>query len=200
MKNVRRMSPIVLVLLVLIGCSAEDRRLRPVVLVPIGPVPGDVLEHLQRELPALVKREVVVAAALPLPGQALDPSRRQYRGSALLEELERHDVADADRILGIVDADAYAPGLNFIFGQARKPGRFAVLALPRLRESFRGRPEKPERFRQRVVKEATHELGHTFGFAHCENRHCVMHFSNSLGDTDYKSTHFCDRERLPGEL
>lgn len=187
-----------LIVLVLAGCSGDERPAPPlpILLVPMGPVPADVLHHLQRELPAIVKREVVIAAAVPLPAEALDPSRQQYAGPALLRELEKHDVPGMDRIIGVADADAYAPGLSFIFGQARKPGRFAVVALPRLRESFRGRPENG-RFHERVAKEAVHELGHTFGFAHCPDRRCVMYFSRSLGDTDHKSSHFCDRERLP---
>src|SRR6185436_12443582 len=117
-----------------------------------------------------------------------------YLGEGLLVELAKHDVADADRIVGIIDADAYAPGLNFIFGQARLPGRFAVVALPRLRDSFRGRAENEARFRERVLKETTHEIGHTLGFKHCPNRKCVMAFSNSFADTDYKTAQFCERE------
>jgi archaemetzincin len=34
--------------------------------------------------------------------------------------------------------------------------------------------------------EAVHELGHAFGLTHCEKSRCVMHFSNSLQDTDFK--------------
>jgi archaemetzincin len=167
------------------------------VLLPIGPVPADLLAQLRKEVSGIVKRDVTVAAPISRPAAAFDESRQQYRGSVLLEEVSRHDVAGADRVVGIIDADAYAPGLNFIFGQAMKPGRFAIVALPRLRDSFRGRPENPIRFRQRVVKEVVHEIGHSFGFEHCEDRKCVMHFSNSLGDTDYKSAHFCRREQLP---
>ena len=141
--------------------------------------------------------DITVAAEIPRPQNALDPKRQQYLGSALLAELERRKFPEAERVVGIIDADAYAPGLNFIFGQANKPGRFAVLALPRLRESFRGQPEDLDRFRQRALKETAHELGHTFGFAHCENPPCVMHFSNSLGDTDRKGARFCAREQVP---
>jgi archaemetzincin len=187
-------------LLALTACSGEDRAVSKrgsIVLVPIGPVSPDVIEHLQRELPPIVSREVTVGAEIARPQSALDAKRRQYRGSALLAELERRQFPDAERVVGIIDADTYAPGLNFIFGQANRPGRFAVVALPRLRESFRGQPEDADRFRRRALKEAVHELGHTFGFAHCENPTCVMHFSNSLGDTDRKSARFCARERLP---
>lgn len=46
-------------------------------------------------------------------------------------------------------------------------------------------------FHERALKEAVHELGHFYGFVHCVNPKCVMHFSNSLQDTDYKDSHFC---------
>ena len=170
--------------------------MRTIALVPIGPVPASVLAHLQRELPATVKRDVIIGKEIAIPSTALDTTRRQYLGSALLDELARHDVAGADRVVGSIDADAYAPGLNFIFGQAQKPGRFAIVALPRLRDSFRGQPENEERFLSRVLKETTHEIGHTLGFAHCPDRTCVMFFSNSFGDTDQKTARFCARHTI----
>ena len=169
---------------------------RKVVLIPIGPVPKDVLAQLQRELPPIVMREVTIGREIPLPAAALTKARQQYRGSALLAELRRHDIADADRIVGIIDDDAYAPGLNFIFGQATNPGRFAVVALPRLRESFRGRPEDLVRFRERAIKVTAHELGHTFKLAHCPETTCVMHFANSVGELDRSGSQYCSREQL----
>jgi archaemetzincin len=97
----------------------------------------------------------------------------------------------SERVLGLVDADCYARGLNFIFGQAALGRREAVVALPRLRQLFYGLPEEPRLFRERVLKEAVHELGHTWGLRHCGDRQCVMHFSNSLYDTDVKGAAFC---------
>jgi archaemetzincin len=73
-----------------------------------------------------------------------------------------------------------------------------VIALPRLRAGALGEAADSSLFRQRVTKEAVHELGHTYGLVHCPNRRCVMAFSNSLHDTDVKSLEFCPicRERL----
>ena len=80
--------------------------------------------------------------------------------------------------------DVYSDKLNFVFGEAYLDGRICAIYLPRLRQEFYGLKSDKSLFYQRLVKEAVHELGHAFGLSHCENIKCVMHFSNSLSDTD----------------
>jgi archaemetzincin len=174
----------------ILTCSREHAPRGKVVLVPIGTVPADLLTHLQRELPQYIKRDVVIAAPIARPEKAFDTKRQQYRGSALLDELGRHDDPSAERVIGIIDGDAYSPGLNYVFGQAQKPGRFGFVAVTRLRHAANA-----EKFQGRVLKETIHELGHTFGFAHCDDPKCVMHFSNGFGDTDYKGFRYCPLEQ-----
>jgi archaemetzincin len=95
-------------------------------------------------------------------------------------------------ILGICNFDAYSSGLNFVFGQASLTGGVAVIYLPRLRQKFYGLSADTSIFIERVLKEATHEVGHAFGLDHCPKQSCVMHFSNSLVDTDRKAKDFCN--------
>jgi archaemetzincin len=94
-------------------------------------------------------------------------------------------------ILGICNFDAYSSGLNFVFGQASLSGCVAVIYLPRLRQEFWGLSTNTSIFIERVLKEATHELGHALGLNHCPKQSCVMYFSNSLIDTDRKGKDFC---------
>ena len=98
---------------------------------------------------------------------------------------------NVERILVLTTVDCSAPGLNFIFGQVALDGRVAFIALPRLRPSFYGLLADLPLFRQRVLTEAVHELGHTWGLTHCFDPHCVMHFSDTLHDTDVKGAAFC---------
>jgi archaemetzincin len=95
-------------------------------------------------------------------------------------------------ILGICNFDAYSSGLNFVFGQASLTGGVAAIYLPRLRQEFYGISADISIFIERVLKESTHEVGHTFGLAHCPKQSCVMHFSNSIVDTDRKAKDFCN--------
>ena len=171
-------------------------------LVPFGEVGEELLNRLCTALQEAFGHPCRVADSLPLPTQAYHPARRQFRADGFLQALRRLDAPDAERLLGVVDADCYAPGLNFVFGQASVGGREAVIALPRLRQSFYSLPEDEALFQERAIKEAVHELGHTYGLGHCPDPHCVMHFSNSLQDTDIKAATFCQvcQEALSARL
>ncbi len=166
-----------------------------ILLVPLGPIPAELLSWLAKPLAGATGRDVAVGEPIPLPQAAYNPHRRQYLGDLLLAVLPADLGPAGGRVLGLTDADCYAPGLNFIFGQATTNGRRAFVALPRLRPSFYGQPEDLNLFRERTLKEAVHELGHTWGLPHCPNLRCVMHFSNTLRDTDVKGAAFCARCR-----
>jgi len=159
-----------------------DRRLS-LTLLPCGAVEHEDLKDLARALDGKGMR-VTIAKSGPVPPEAFKPRRQQYRADEFLKAARNEP---GDRILVVTDCDLYADDLNFALGLADLPGRCAVISLFRLRM---GADE--ETFRRRAVKEAVHELGHTFGLSHCANPRCVMHFSNSLGDTDRKGSEWCE--------
>ncbi len=78
-------------------------------------------------------------------------------------------TADSWRMLGVVAVDLYIPILTFVFGEAQMGGPCAVVSAHRLRQELYGLPPDPELFRQRVLKEAVHELGHTLNLTHCDD-------------------------------
>ena len=43
----------------------------------------------------------------------------------------------------------------------------------------------------RIIKEAIHELGHTFDLRHCDDDHCIMHYCRKIEDVDHKLSRFC---------
>ena len=176
----------------------DEQKTKPIALVPVGQVDESILIVIGQGLSEAFGRAYVIAAALSHPDYAYDRRRGQYLADAVLAQLSRLDV-EAERWLGVADVDLYTPGLNFVFGQARMDGPAAVIALPRLRQGFYGPPDDEALFYQRAVKEAVHELGHTYGLGHCRNPHCVMCFSNSLPDVDRKERDLClsCRRKLP---
>ncbi len=162
-----------------------------IALVSIGPVPGELVSWLVGRLHEVIGQDIVVGEPIPLPATGYDSRRRQYQAQAVIGELRTLSYPGSDRVVGLIDADCYAPGLNFVFGQAALGGREAFVALSRLRPAFYGQPEDVALFHERVLKEVLHELGHTWGLGHCVNPHCVMYFSNTLEDTDRKGLDYC---------
>lgn len=166
-------------------------------LLQIGSVPADVLERIRQGLEQTYPNTkcVILDEILALPEEALDKQRKQYNSEVILREIFCYasKYRDFERFLGVVDADIFVPGLNFVFGEAQCPGRAALISLSRLRPEFYGAPADETLFLERAVKEAVHEVGHTLWLRHCPRDSCVMHFSSSIVETDQKKRGFCDR-------
>jgi len=131
---------------------------------------------------------------MAVPKEVYNQARRQYHSTHILANMM--NVAkklDVDIVLGVTTLDLYVPGLNFVFGEAYFPGNVAIISLCRLTPEFYGQSADKQLSYERAVKEAVHEVGHTLGLAHCKNSSCVMFFSNSILDTDFKKSVFCNK-------
>ena len=122
---------------------------------------------------------------------AFDPNRVQYNSSLILRQLIKKPPLDAEKILGVLDVDLFIPILTFVFGEAQLKGIGAVVSARRLHNRFYGLPEDAEVMTDRLLKEAVHELGHTFGLIHCPQPKCVMNSSTYVENIDQKSADFC---------
>ncbi len=162
-------------------------------LVPIGSIHGQCLNHLAEVLNRLFSADVVVTQGCPLPENGFDEDRGQYDARVVFRTLASCAAIrkDEQRVLGIIDADVYAEGYDFIFGLTDPRTGYALIALTRLRPEFYGESGNNGLFCDRSVKEAVHEVGHSLGLAHCPEASCAMFFSRSIADTDKKELRFC---------
>jgi archaemetzincin len=178
---------------------------KPINLIPLsngaGPMePGlVVLEHLAATLARTFHTPCRIRPETFDLSFALDPGRRQYYSTSILQRLERDSDLDA-RVLGVTACDLYVPVLTFVFGEAQLDGNCAVVSTARLQEEFYGMPRREDLHRERLVKEAAHELGHTFGLRHCADWRCVMSSSHGVERLDVKGAEFCGscRKRVLG--
>jgi len=151
----------------------------------------ELLHFLLHSIKAVLEIEVEYIGDVPLPYHAYEPSRHQFLAKKFLDQLLFDREKEGDIVLGITSVDLYEPGLNFVFGVASPAHSAGVISTARLHNSFYGQPESKNTFLERCLKEAIHEIGHVLGLGHCANQTCVMHFSNSIRDTDIKSHLFC---------
>ncbi|MFX1290164.1 MAG: archaemetzincin family Zn-dependent metalloprotease [Promethearchaeota archaeon] len=168
----------------------------------IGEISQSILSNLKKNLEDEFNkfniRVDIFQESMKLRDAEYDVERNQYKAPKILRRLiERAKNERSFRILGILDKDIYTKSYNFIFGIARRGSYAALISVARLRENFyinntiiHRKQETTKKFEKRILKEAIHELGHTFGLPHCYNN-CVMRFSNSLADTDNKPAKFC---------
>ena len=164
-----------------------------ITLKPLGDIADEIMEGFRDRVNGIFHCPVEVRAGFTDLVHAYNPERKQYLSSKLIASLNTPERGRNERVVGIIDVDLYASGLNFVFGEADVLSRTAIISLFRLRQEYYGLPPDKNLFLTRATKEIVHELGHTFGLRHCPNAKCVMHFSNSLADTDYKQATFCGK-------
>lgn len=174
--------------------------MKPIHLIPLTSVNGEMgldrLEHLAAILARTFRTPCRIRPETFDIAFALDERRQQYYSTAIIQRLERAGDPDA-RVLGVTACDLYVPVLTFVFGEAQLDGNCAVVSGARLKEEFYGMPGSETLFRERLVKEAAHELGHTFGLRHCRDWRCVMASSHAVERLDVKGADFCRSCRKP---
>jgi len=164
-----------------------------ITLKPVGDIADETMDELKGKVGGIFNCTVEIKAGFSDLAQAYNPERKQYFSSKLLASLKKSQREE--RVVGIADVDLYVPRLNFVFGEADVGSGTAIVSIYRLRQEYYGLAPDEALFMERATKEIIHELGHTFALGHCTNNKCVMHFSNSLADTDLKEAHFCDKCR-----
>jgi archaemetzincin len=159
--------------------------------VPLRFADDKLLEDLSSTLSNVFELPVsILQESFPLEG-GHDPVRNQFNSSWILSRLLELAPEQNCKIIGVTEVDLYVPVLTFVFGEAQVEGKVAVVSSYRLRDELYGLPKNPVRLRQRLEKEAIHELGHTFGLIHCRDPKCVMHSYTYAEEIDLKSKDFC---------
>ena len=121
---------------------------------------------------------------------AFQSGRNQYYSTPVLEQLALSAPADAIKVLALVEVDLFIPILTHVYGEAQLGGKACIVSTIRLNEG-RSYQNTQEPFQSRIVKEAIHELGHTFNLRHCREHTCLMHYCRDESDVDRKSDQLC---------
>ena len=165
-----------------------------ILIVPIRPVDHGELSALVPPLSSAFELPVFIDASNDLDSAfAFDAYRNQYNSTSMIAELLDRFPSHSGKIIGITSVDLFVPVLTYVFGEAQLLGRMAVLSSYRLKETIYGLAPNSKLEQLRLLKEAIHELGHTFGLIHCHHPECVMHASTSAVEIDVKGKNFCER-------
>jgi archaemetzincin len=121
---------------------------------------------------------------MSLPSTAFYPARNRYHADSIIKYLDRFNSADTV-IIGLTNKDISTIKENMqdwgIMGLGDEPGNACVVSTFRLSKT-----KTPAQF----YKLALHELGHTQGLAHCQNKFCFMRDSEGGNHLD-EEVGFC---------
>jgi archaemetzincin len=157
---------------------------------PLGDMDTGFLEPIQIEIERIFGYPTEIHE-IPLDlSFAFDPKRNQYHSTVILEILAELMPFNSLKIVAVTRVDLYIPILTYVFGEAQLGGKACIISTHRLNE-----PLCPTNgintWQHRAVKEAIHELGHTFNLRHCPEKKCIMHYCRSLKDVDRKRNDMC---------
>jgi archaemetzincin len=161
-----------------------------IVISPIGGLTPDLLGSISDEVKRIYGYPTEVRLLLDDLEFAFHPNRNQYHSTTILEQLAFKAPADAIKVLAIVQVDLFIPILTHVYGEAQLGGKACIVSTIRLNEGHSALNIQ-EPFLSRIVKEAIHELGHTFKLRHCPDHSCLMHYCRNETDVDRKSDQLC---------
>ena len=167
--------------------------MQPESIIAISPIGNLSIEHIQPvrdEINRLFGYPTEIIPLLDDVEFAYHQDRDQYHSTLILEKLTALSPSRVIKVLGIVHVDLFIPILTHVFGEAQLGGKSCIISTYRLREDL-SISSSESSLASRILKEAIHELGHTFKLRHCREKACIMHYCRSIKDVDYKSKHFC---------
>ena len=163
--------------------------------IPAGDIDLETVERIASETAQSYGMMYRISERIDLPQDAYIDEKVQYDISLILAGLRKSPSAPNTKRIMITDADVTTTGYNFLFGLADLYGNSSVMSTHRLMPKTVKSGNPNEMFFDHCIKIAIHELGHTFGFSHCEDNTCVMCFSNSALELDFTDREFCDKCR-----
>jgi archaemetzincin len=165
-------------------------------LVPIGPVPADMVQLTAHSLRSHAPVEPVVEPAQPFPPAAESTDRGRYRAERLLEWLGTLPIAPGGKVMGVTEIDIVAPKGKIrnwgILGMGSIDGRCSVISTYRMKRKWENGGAAGSLVRERLWKVAIHELGHTLGLEHCPKVGCIMEDGHGTVKTTDRDKELCD--------
>ena len=161
-----------------------------ILISPIGHFDPVILQDIRERIYHIFGYPSEVAPILSDLSFAYHTGRNQYHSTLILKKLAEMTPEAFLKVLALTKEDLFIPILTYVFGEAQLHGRACIVSDFRLNDdNFALEPDKL--FNARIVKEAIHEIGHTFNLKHCKNADCIMNYCRSVKEVDLRQDGLC---------
>lgn len=165
-------------------------RRKCILIAPIGDFDRDILGAVKTMIPRAFQLPCRIESLIDTVDFAWNADREQFHSTAILEKLSQYVPEDILKVVALTHEDLFIPILTHVYGEAQLGGASCIVSTYRLSSGISPSGQQ-DLFFERIVKEAAHELGHTFDLKHCKDDQCLMHYCRSIGDVDGKMDRFC---------
>jgi archaemetzincin len=156
--------PLIL-LIIIIGCKSNNTKV--IVIQPLGDFSEEEAQQVFNGIKEL-NPSTVLNPTIPFPEEAYYEPRNRYRADSLIRFLSSR-IGQDSVIIGLSKKDISVTKGEFndwgVMGLGYCPGNACIVSSFRLKKN-----NKSEQF----YKVALHELGHTQGLRHCNDKTCLM--------------------------
>lgn len=167
------------------GCRFKQKQTIHVVIQPFKDIPETELSYVQKALEKIVG-PIITKQPLPLPKRALNFSKTRYRADSLLRFLSQQTIK-GNVTIGLTSNDISTTKNGKqdwgVMGLGYCPGRACIASTFRLKNKNKA---------EQLFKVAIHELGHTQGLPHCDEKTCFMRDADGKNPTDDEKA-FCKK-------
>ena len=167
------------------SCSFLDKNKNILILQPFSGISQQHVQHVYEKFKP-VYDTVIINPAIPLPEQAYYSPRNRYRAKSLLDFLKTRVGRDTT-IIGLTGKDISTTKNNVkdfgIFGVAYRPSNVCMASTFRLNK---------RNVQEQFYKVSIHELAHTTGLPHCEEKSCYLRDAKGGNPLD-EETSFCNK-------
>ncbi|MCB1219418.1 MAG: matrixin family metalloprotease [Planctomycetales bacterium] len=137
------------------------------------------LDQLPESLASVFPFEFEVLGPLAIPEDCYDSKRGQYLTDRMLDWLREDHDRRYFRVIGISPHDLTDADHNWLFGQAQIGGPACVASNYRILRGVKYTRERQRELWHQIIQ---HELGHTLGLPHIEDRRSLMCYADSLAE------------------
>ncbi len=156
-------------------------------VVSVGNPPAGSLREISEPLLQILSVAATSSKAqLPTPTYAFNKERNQYHCNAILKRVAQVLEPTQDFALGVTDADLFMPDAPFVFGDADRQQKVAIVSVARLGGAQAGG------LKRRLQIESLHQVAHLLGLSICEDPRCILFVPQSPAEVDRKNLTLCN--------
>lgn len=177
-------------------CAAAPAE-RVVALVPMGKVDPALVKAAAEAIGVAVHAHVRVEAARDLPKAAWYPGRKRWRAEKILDALHQEPPPGAWKVVALTAQEISTTKGEIVDWRVGGLGDLAGQACVVSTWINERHGKTKADLHRRIADLVVHELGHTLGREHCEERGCVMRDAKGriLESQDESTGGFCGRCR-----